>query len=99
MSNEESFDILLSKLENIENILNQKDRPFLSFKQALEFLDVPEGTLRVWCSKSLLPYYRINNKRVFFKVDDIVQFVLSDTNRFKSRKEIEQSAILHTKNL
>ncbi len=91
-------DILLQKilanLNKIENLLLLKEAPFLSFDQTVEYLRIPAGTLRTYCSKKLLPYYRINQRRVYFKVDDLNKFVCNELNRQKSEDEIREEAAL-----
>ncbi len=85
---------IITNQNKLEALLLLKDRPHLSFEQAVEYLCIPAGTLRTYCSKKLLPYYRINQRRVYFKVDDLNKFVCNELNRQKSEEEIREEAAL-----
>ncbi len=85
---------ILSNQNKIEALLLLKERPFLSFNEAVEYTKIPAATLRGYCSKGLLSYHRVRGRRVFFDVDTLNKFILNELNRHKSEEEIKEEALL-----
>jgi len=83
---------LFTKLDQIQKAVAEREKPFLSFEQAAEYLGISKATLYGYTHQNVLPFYKVQGRRVYFKVDDLNDFILNDKNRRKSAKEIEQAA-------
>jgi len=80
---------LFEQIESLKRIILEKEKPFLSMEEASGYLGLPKNTLYQYTSKKVLPYYKIG-KRVYFKIDDLNQFILNEQNRFASIEELNR---------
>lgn len=69
------------------------NRPFLNVNEAAEYIGVSVLTLYHYTHKKALPFYKLRGRRLYFKKEDLDNFILSDENRRKSMDEIEKEAI------
>ncbi len=83
---------ILSKLIRIEKALSQKEKPFLNIVEASEYLKLPKATLYSYTSRGIIPYHKLNDRRVYFSIEDLNEFILNKKNRYKSNSEIEAEA-------
>ena len=83
------IDSIFEQLESLKRILVEKEKPFLSMEEASTYMGLPKNTLYQYTSKNLLPYYK-TGKRVYFKIEDLNQFILNKQNRFASIDEISR---------
>jgi len=75
------------RLISLEKLLIEKEKPFLNVDEACYYLGIPKNTIYQYTSKNLLPYYKLG-KRIFFKLNDLNNFVLDEKNKYKSVDEI-----------
>ena len=85
--------IILEKLDSIQKTLVEKEKPFLSIDQASEDLGISKNTLYGYTSKGILPFYKPQNRKIFFRIEDLNQFVLDKKNKRISQDEIEEKAV------
>ncbi len=85
--------LVLEKLNVLQQSLNVKDKPFLSMDEASEYLGISKNTLYGYTSKGIIPYYKPQNRKIFFKVEELNKFVLDKKNKFTSNQEIEEKAV------
>ena len=75
-------------LENLEELLEQIEhkqsvqdhmlsKGYMSIPAAAEYMDIPVGTLRQYVSKNMLRYYKPSGGRVFFKRQDLDEFMMA----------------------
>ncbi|ODM55199.1 helix-turn-helix domain-containing protein [Elizabethkingia meningoseptica] len=64
---------------------------FLSFKEALLFMDVSASTLYKMTSGSRITFYKPNNGKIYFKREDLESWMMR--NERKSLEAIESSLI------
>ena len=83
---------VLAQFELIKKAVIEREKPFLSIDEAAEYLGISKNTLYGYTHQNVLPFYKLQGRRVYFKVDDLNDFILNDKNRRKSAKEIEQAA-------
>jgi excisionase family DNA binding protein len=90
-----------SRLNEIEEKLKRKilieNKAFLTVQDAAMLMDVSKSTVYNLINKSLLPFYKINSKKVYFKLLDINDYILD--HRHKSRTELKQEALEQFLNL
>ena len=72
---------------------NQIISPFLSLKETCEYLKLKPATLYSYTHNKVLPYYKLRGRKIYFKKEDLDNFILNDTNLVKSKQQIEQEAI------
>ena len=90
--------LILEKLERIEDALsirgNIDQRPFkdmFTVDEACSFMGVSKSTLYKMSSSNVIPLYKPTGGRIYFKRDDIIEYL--QQNRVMSQKEIEQEAL------
>lgn len=96
MINEElttTLDQILKNQESIKTLLHSREKPFLSITEAAAYLNMPKGTIYHFTSKGILPYHKLNNRRVYFCIEDLNDFILNRDTRISSKAEIEQKSI------
>ena len=75
---------------------NQKPKqltaPFLTMDQASLYLGLSKATLYGYTHKKLIPYYKVQNRKIYFRTDDLNNFVMNNQNKCKSQYEIKQEA-------
>lgn len=78
--------------EELENVIIEKQKPFLTMDEACKYLGISKATAYGYTSKGILPHYKLQNRKLYFKTDELNKFVLNEKNRVKSVKEIESEA-------
>lgn len=69
------------------------ERPFLPFKEAAEYLGVRENTLYQYTHKKVIQFYKLRGRKLYFKREDLNDFILNKNNLVKSNDRIETEAI------
>jgi excisionase family DNA binding protein len=83
---------ILEKVESIEKMMVKKEKPFMNMVDAAKYLGISKSTLYTYTSKGVLPYYKMQGRRVYFKVDDLDAFIFDKNNRVSSQEEIDHKA-------
>lgn len=84
---------ILNKLHRLEMISVQKSKPFLNIDEASEYTGIPKQTLYQFTSKSRIPFHKLNDRRLYFSVEDLNEFILNKQNHHKSNDEIKTEAL------
>lgn len=93
MSTEEQFKAILEKLSEIKMALVKREREFLSLAEACEYLNLSRHTLYSYVKKELLPFFKLQNRRLYFRISDLNNFILNKKNYNMSQEQIEQIAL------
>jgi len=72
--------------------VKQSKAPFMTMDETSEYLGLSKATLYGYTHKKLIPYYKIQNRKIYFKIEDLDNFVLNTQNKCKSQFEIKQEA-------
>lgn len=96
----EMVSLILEKLERIERLIgstdssgNHIDKEMLSVEGAAKFMGVSKSRVYKMSFNRDLPIYKPTGGRIYFKRDDLVDYLKH--NRLMSKKEIEQEAVNH----
>ena len=89
----EALERIDKRLQRIEQNAFDRDKPFLSIDEASQYTKIPKATLYIYVSKGIISYHKLNNRRVYFRVEDLNNFLINKKNRFKSNTEIESEAM------
>lgn len=74
----ENLEELLEQIEHKQSVQDQMlSQGYMSIPAAAEYMDIPVGTLRQYVSKNMLRYYKPSGGRVFFKRQDLDEFMMS----------------------
>jgi excisionase family DNA binding protein len=79
--------------KKLETNYNQIKRPFITLEEASVYLGLTKATLYSYTHKRIIPFYKIRGRRVYFKIEDLDNFILNETNLVKSEQQIEAEAI------
>ena len=77
----------LEKLIKMQNILAKE---VLDIKEASAFTGYSISTLHTYCHRGNLSYYKPRGKRVFFKKEELIAWMLR--NKHMSNEELESDA-------
>ena len=66
-------------------------KTFLTSQEAANYLGIALITIRTYCCKRIIPYYKTRRK-VYFKLEDLDNYVLNNANRILSNEEIQRQA-------
>jgi excisionase family DNA binding protein len=90
--------LILEKLNRIEMLIGSGEtgeqhlgKEMLTLDETASFMGVSKSMLYKMSSNRGIPIYKPTGKKLFFKREDILEFLTQ--NRVKSQKEIEQEAI------
>ena len=87
------LDPIYEELKQIKALLINKERPFLTLDEASAYLGgISKFTLYGYTSKQILPFYKLQGRKLYFKIEDLDRFVLNAKNRVKSKEEIDSEA-------
>ncbi|MCP9761479.1 helix-turn-helix domain-containing protein [Lacihabitans soyangensis] len=87
------MDELLLRLDQIEQLILEQSinsKEILNFTEATKYLEVSASHLYKLTSANILPYYKPNGKKLYFKREELNEWLLS--NRSASKEEIAQKA-------
>jgi len=68
------------------------EKDFFDTKEAAEYLGVSIKTIYSYTNKKVIPFYKVQNRKVYFKKTDLDEFLFSPTNRSSSVYEIKLQA-------
>ena len=77
------------ELSIIKQQIVTQEKPFLTFTETAKYLQISKNTLYAYTSKSLIPHYKIRNRKIYFKIEDLDRFILNHNNKVKSMSELE----------
>ena len=81
-------DLILEKLESIEQLLKGQASAPMDFEAACKYLGCSKGHLYQLTSGRLIPHSKPGGKRIFFDKSELDKWLLG--NRVKTMKELEQ---------
>jgi len=90
---EQSIDILMQKLERIENLIEEQGilkKDVLNFSETCKYLGLSKSHLYKLTSSKSIPHFCPQGKRLYFKRTDMGDWLLR--NRQDTQDEIEQQA-------
>ena len=73
--------LILDKIDGLKDLLLKRKKPFLTIQETSEYLGISKNTLYGYTSKGILPFYKIRNRKLYFRISDLNRFVLSPENR------------------
>ena len=86
-------DKILNKLDSIEAMLKEQNmlkKEVLNFGEAAIYLELSHSHLYKLTSGCILPHYKPNGKKIYFKRAELDAWLLS--NRTQTYQEVEQEA-------
>ncbi|OSZ81140.1 hypothetical protein CAP36_07860 [Chitinophagaceae bacterium IBVUCB2] len=77
---------------NVTNLHSVEDKTIVTFAEAANWLGLSHSSLYKMTSDRKLPYYKPGGKRIFFKMEELKAWVLS--NRTSSLKELQSNSTI-----
>jgi predicted DNA-binding transcriptional regulator AlpA len=68
-----------------------ENKPFLTIDDLIELTGLQKSTIYNYMSDGLITFYKVNSKKVFFRLQDIENFIFSE--KHKSKLELKQEAL------
>jgi hypothetical protein len=67
----------------------------LDIDEAKKYLSISKNSLYGYgyTSRNIIPYHKVQGRKIYFSVEDLNNFVLNKNNRYKSNEEIETEAV------
>jgi excisionase family DNA binding protein len=79
--------LILDKIDGLKDLLLKRKKPFLTIQETSEYLGISKNTLYGYTSKGILPFYKLRNRKLYFRISDLNRFVLSPENRVENNFE------------
>ena len=89
----ETLERVLIEIERLQKIASQREKPFLTIDEASEYLGISKATIYGYTSKGIIPFHKLQDRRLYFDINDLNEFVLNPKNRHKSVSEIKSEAV------
>lgn len=80
------------KLDHLQKLTTAKEKPFLNLNEASSYLGLSKQTIYHYTSTGQIPFHKLNDRRLYFNINDLDNFILNSGNRYKSNVEIETEA-------
>ncbi|HPR17464.1 MAG TPA: helix-turn-helix domain-containing protein, partial [Candidatus Cloacimonadota bacterium] len=71
----------------------KKQKKFMDLSEACEFLKLKPATLYSYNVKRVIPFYRLRGRKIYYRIEDLENFILNEQNLVKSNDQIEAEAI------
>lgn len=78
------------KMGMLLNILINREKPFLDMNETSKYLGISKHTLYGYTCKGILPFYKLQGRRIYFRVKELDDFILQSKNRCSSNYELEE---------
>lgn len=78
---------LLAKIDSLNVTLMKVANKPLTFEEAAKYLNVSDSFLYKATYRNLIPFYQPGGKKIYFKIEDLDNYIFR--NRVKSKKELE----------
>jgi excisionase family DNA binding protein len=85
----------MAETSRTESLTEQTGKP-LTFKEACRFIDCSPSHLYKLTHRRLVPYYKPNGKRLYFRRQELEKWIFR--NPIKTAEEIDQQAADHVVN-
>jgi excisionase family DNA binding protein len=72
---------------------NKLESPFLSLQEASEYLKLKPSTIYSYTHKRVIPFYKLRGRKIYFRKEDLDNFIMNDMNLVKSKKQITSDAL------
>lgn len=86
---------ILFELKTIKDAVLKREKPFINIDEASQYLGISKNTIYGYTSNKIIPFYKLQGRRLYFKIEDLNNFILNQKNKIKSSSEIETEAINH----
>ena len=80
------------KLDHLQKLTSAKEKPFFTLSEASDYLGLSKQTIYHYTSTGQIPFHKLNDRRLYFNLNDLNEFILNKGNRYKSNSEIEAEA-------
>lgn len=88
----EVLERVLIEIEQTQKLIKHREKPFLTIDEASDYLVISKATLYGYTSKNIIPFYKLQDRRLYFKISDLDEWILSAKNRNRSNDEIKCNA-------
>jgi len=80
-----------SKNYRRSNVKSNCIKPFLSIYEAALYTKLPKSTLYFYTAKNRIPHYKLNGRRLYFKIEDLDRFILNPDNKIGKTEQSEST--------
>ena len=70
----------------MSKIKTNEQRPFLTLDEASQYLGISKNTIYRYTSQGALIFYKLRNRKLYFKIDDLDEFVLNEKNKITKKE-------------
>ena len=77
--------------EDLKKQILVENKPFLTIDDVIELTGLQKSTIYNYMSEGLITFYKVNSKKVYFKMQDIEDFIFSA--KHKSKLQLKQEAL------
>lgn len=84
-------------MEKKQKVTKPNTPVFLTVNETAEYLSVKVSTIYNYLHKRVIPFYKPLRK-VYFRIEDLNNFILNENNLVKSNQQLEEEATKHILN-
>jgi len=77
--------------KNQKEVIKEKD--FMTIPEVVEFTGLSKHFWYQMTHRKRIRFYKLNDRRCFFKKQDVLDFIFNEHNLVKSQPEIENQAL------
>ena len=77
----------------LKNDILVKNNPILTVDDVVKITGLKRSSVYNYMNDGLISYYKLNNKKVYFKIEDINNFIFNKKNYCKAKNELKQEAL------
>ena len=70
--------------------MNINNKPFMTSIEAADYMDISINTLYSYCSRRLLSYYKLNGRKMYFRKNELDNYICNSANFYKKDRTIEE---------
>ena len=72
---------ILTKMNLLLKIVLNKSKPFVNLHSACDYLNLSKHTIYSYTSRGILPFYKLQGRRIYFCVKELDDFILNRDHR------------------
>ena len=91
------MEIIINKLNELEKAINKQaisSKVFLTIEEASEYLQLSKSCLYKMTSKKQINYYTPGGKKVYFKREDLVEWITKSINASVGESQLNTESYL-----
>ena len=70
----------------------ERNKEFMNVDELMKYLNVKRSTVYSWTHKNVIPYYKFNNRTIYFSKKEVDKAIFNSNNYHKSMDQLRAEA-------